>query len=384
MSDRAALPPDRRIIGSNLRALREASGHTRESLAALCGLRVERVTDLERGRPDHSLDVFLRLAAALDVAPARIFSGLRDEQSPRLPPTLGVVPTSSGLKLRFPYDQFDAEYELPSSSLAEYHSIISLLRSCLMSGTPAQGIAETFLTAVKTWPQANPSDIWTFVIARAYCDRSIHPSTNQRLNLEQSWKRASGWALERVMVDHYASALRQSGIEVKIAKKSEATQFLSHIRDPRLIPDKVDALLVNRRVVPARPLGVVHVKASLAERRTNDVPMSRALMAAGLLSVFWTLDIKSFPSERPFNRGELGDAGEHRTNEKRRDFEVNRNFSACFSYNQNTIPTPHDARTTSKIFVCDFAQTTDAFVRFLTRALDVSILAKERRSLSGL
>lgn len=114
--------------------------------------------------------------------------------------------------------------------------------------------------------------------------------------------------------------------------------------------------------------GVVHVKASFAERRTDDVPMSKALVEAGYISPLWTLDCKSTPSPQPFNRGELGPAlgkGKDIRSAKRKDIEDDGYFSACFSYNANTIPTPITQKAKARIFVCDFNNPDDAFSNFI-------------------
>ena len=149
------------------------------------------------------------------------------------------------------------------------------------------------------------------MINRAYCDRSNHPDANARLNLEQSWKRTSGWALERILVAHYGPFLMENGISAKISSKSEKTALLGGIDDSRIVPDKADILLTYGHKGQTRLLGVVHVKASIAERRTDDVPMSQALLQSGYVSVFWTMDSKSFPGTLPVNFGEFGDASDN-------------------------------------------------------------------------
>lgn len=103
--------------------------------------------------------------------------------------------------------------------------------------------------------------------------------------------------------------------------------------------------------------GVVHVKASFAERRTDDVPMSKALVDGGYVSPLWTLDCKSTPSANPLNKGELGAAkknDEDRRSAKRKDIEDDGYFSSCFSYNKNTIPTPINQESKARILVCNF------------------------------
>ena len=113
---------------------------------------------------------------------------------------------------------------------------------------------------------------------------------------------------------------------------------------------------------------MVHVKASLAERRTDDVPMSQALMEQGYVSLFWTMDVKSFPGERPENSGEFGEADIEELSDKRRDFEEHGHFSACFSYNRNTKPTQQRQGLAARIFVCDFTNPDDDFSQFLVEA----------------
>ena len=105
------------------------------------------------------------------------------------------------------------------------------------------------------------------------------------------------------------------------------------------------------------------MKASLAERRTDDLPLSMLLVENGYLSVFWTMDCKSFPAKRPANRGEYGKATGKRS-DKRRDVEEHGHFSAGFSYNRSTLPTV-DPKAKARIHLCDFSNPDDAFSKFL-------------------
>jgi hypothetical protein len=81
------------------------------------------------------------------------------------------------------------------------------------------------------------------------------------------------------------------------------------------------------------------------------------------------MDCKSIPSARPHNRGELGAVWSGRgidtRSAKRRDIEDDQFFSACFSYNQNTLPTPEEYNASGRIYTCDFANPDDAFVGFI-------------------
>ena len=60
----------------------------------------------------------------------------------------------------------------------------------------------------------------------------------------------------------------------------------------------------------------------------------------------------------------MGRFDEEESRDKRRDVEERGYFSACFSYNRNTVPTARD-NAVSRIFVCDFNDPDDAFSRFI-------------------
>lgn len=360
---------DRRAFGRNVRQLREILRLSQEGLAVAAGLDRSYIGGIERGERNPSLTAILQLAAALEVPPARLFESLGDK-SPVVPDEMNrlrVAESEEGLAIRFRYDRYDAKYLLPSATRSQYNKVVAVLRRGLVEdGRSRDAVANAFIQATRLWPDINPSDLWTFLINRAYCDRSNHPEVNERLNLEQSWKRTSGWALERVLIEHYGLFLRRNGVIMTIGNKAKKESLLSVAGDSRIVPDKAD-ILISYADSGENLLGVVHVKASIAERRTDDVPMSQALMEAGYLSVFWTMDCKSFPSAKPENRGEFGEASGERISEKRRDFEEHGHFSSCFSYNSNTRPTLEGDRA-AKIFVCDFKNPDDHFARFLIDA----------------
>lgn len=356
-------------FGSNLRALREAQRLTQEALAARAGLDRSYVGGVERGERNPTLTAIFRLARALQTPPSSLFAGVDDylRAKPSTADGVEAVEQAGGLILRFRYDQHDAEYALGGARRTEYDDVLRTLRHGLASGASnADAVADTFIRATTVWPDANPSDLWTFLVSRIYCDNSNHPAANARLNLQQSWKRTSGWALERVVVQHYSQVLERHGVTLKIGGKAEKEVLLGAIGDPRIVPDKADILITHSGGQAEELLGVVHAKASIAERRTDDVPMSQALIQAGYLSAFWTMDSKSFPSANPVNRGEFG-AADGKVSEKRRDFEEHGYFSACFSYNANTMPTV-DESAVAKIFVCNFKDPDDHFARFLLAA----------------
>lgn len=294
--------------------------------------------------------------------------------------------SDNSLLVKFRYAEHEATYRLPGATLTEFDEVVRTLRNWLaqlvttddtdQQAVKKNAVAASFLQAVQLWPHANPSDLWWFVVMRAYLDPFNHPARYARLDLGQSWKRTGGWALEEVLVHHYAPALAEQRIRIFIAYGHEKRAFLGHLEtDDRLEADKADVLLVG--ITNSGPVcfGVVHVKASFAERRTDDVPMSKALIDAGYCSPMWTMDCKSSPSASPLNRGELGlakpESGVDRRSAKRRDIEDDGYFSACFSYNHNTIPTPEAQNARGRIIACDFTNPKDdMFVRFIRKEWD--------------
>ena len=359
-------------FGRKVRRFRKTFGFTQEGLAAAADLDRSYIGGIERGERNPSLTVILQLASALGIKPAQLFTEVEEDSIAVQQTASGVTTTetSDGLAIGFRYDKYDAKYILPGATQSQFDDVISVLKNGLAaSGSRADTVARTFIDAVCTWPDANPSDLWNFLLNRVYCDRSSHPPANARLNLEQSWKRTSGWALERVLVEHYEEFLKRHGLSLKISNRTEKTALLGIIKDPRIVPDKADVILSYDNNGEEHLLGVIHVKASIAERRTDDVPMSQALIEAGYLSIFWTMDAKSFPSPNPVNRGEFGSTTSEDISEKRRDIEEHGHFSACFSYNRNTVPTSDESNAQSRIFVCDFTNPADRFAQFLIDAL---------------
>jgi transcriptional regulator with XRE-family HTH domain len=364
-----------------LRRFREEAGYSANEVEQRLILGPGWVEAIENGSVYPSLDVVASLLAVYDRDLSDLTQGLTGSV-PHINRSISCIVSENLLSIHFKYASHDAIYRLENATPDEFTRVILTLRNGLAQLSrqnidPAQersiktnSVARAFLEAVEMWPRANPSDLWWFLIYRAYCDEYNHPSEHSRLDFTQSWKRTSGWALERILEIHYAATLAEHGICLSIADSERKARLLEGIDvEHRLETDKVDVVLTIGEGAQERLIGVVHVKASFAERRTDDVPMSQALVKAGYISPLWTMDCKSIPSASPHNRGELGAVwsgiGVDTRSAKRRDIEDDQFFSACFSYNQNTLSTPEDYKARGRIYTCNFSNPDDVFVEFI-------------------
>ena len=374
-------------ILSRLREIRESSGLTASELDEVLVLGPGWTSRFESGEAVPTLDVLVVLLDALGSSLDEVLQGVNEtvavpDATTSLDRFIHAEADGEDLMVHFQYAAYDARYRLQNASEGEFETVIKTLRdglALLATGTgddqqiKTNAVARAFLKAVELWPEANPSDLWWFVISRAYLDPFNHPAAYARLDLGQSWKRTAGWALEEVLVRHYRDALAAHSVRIFIGTTAEKRQLLAQLEvGERLEADKVDVLLVGEVDGLETCFGVVHVKASFAERRTDDVPMSKALVEAGYTSPLWTMDCKSVPAAQPYNRGELGlalsGAGDSRS-AKRIDIEDDRFFSACFSYNVNTVPTPVTQTARAPIIVCTFTDAAnDPFTTFVADA----------------
>ena len=352
--------PHHVTLGVSVRRFRKRRGMTLEGLALASGIEVAALEALEQGQLDVPYSVIGNLSEGLGVAAPTFFGDNLAFWS---------VEEPGGLVLRFQHGAFQARYLLPGATQEQFDEVLQVLRNGLVAGgrrVPTRAVSAMFLRAVQVWPDVNPSDLWLFLVNRAYCDRMNHPVDGAPADLFQSWNRTSGWALEDVLVSHYRDFLRGHGLYLH-SQRDEKAELLALLENPDAILDKADILVARAPRSAERLVGLINVKASLAERRTDDVPLSRQFIDAGFFSVFWTLDCKSFPAEYPVNRGEYGPDDDEESRDKRLDIEDRGLFSACFSYNANTIPTAREDAV-SRIYVCDFRDPDDAFSRFVVRS----------------
>lgn len=367
---------------SQIKQLRESKQVSTSELEKKLILGPGWIEEFEAGKTIPRLDVFLSILNELNVTPSEVdFSRAREIEFAR---NLQAEDVGADLLIAFPYGKYEAKYLLKGAKEAEFEQVLSALRNGLAAvqgedeetatQIKANAVANTFLKAISLWPEANPSDVWWFIVYRAFLDPYNHPASWAKLNLDQSWKRTGGWALEKILVQHYKDALREIGIKLFIADNETKRNLLAQISTVnRIEADKADVLLTTETKDGERLFGVIHVKASFAERRTDDVPLSRDLIEAGYYSPLWTMDCKSSPSSKPLNKGELGavkDGATDRRSAKRKDIEDDGFFTHCFSYNSNTNPTPIGQNAKSAITVCNFKQIKDDFFTKTVAARD--------------
>jgi transcriptional regulator with XRE-family HTH domain len=359
----------------NLRAIREKAGLTESALEEKLILGPGWIGRFENGETVPSIDMVLAILHETKSGLADLLKGLPEAEPAAVERYVFAEQAGDGIVIHFRYANFDAQYHLFNSTLEEFETVVKILRDNLstLANTDAgqsaaiksDAVAKAFLKGVQVWPAANPSDLWWFLVYRAYCDPYNHPAQFARLNFDQSWKRTGGWALEEVLVRHYGYFLKKHGVNLLIAAGSTKQKIVDSLQlSDRIEADKIDVVLSGDTRQGPRFFGVVHVKASFAERRTDDVPLSIALIKGGYTSPLWTMDCKSMPGTDPINRGELG-AVEGKRSAKRRDIEDEGYFTGCFSYNQHTKPSSPALPTERRIHVCDFANPDDTFSQFI-------------------
>ncbi|HJV06171.1 MAG TPA: BsaWI family type II restriction enzyme [Chromobacteriaceae bacterium] len=364
---------------SRLKTFRLEAGLTEKDVENRLILGTGWVASIEVGKIIPTLDVIASLLSVYNKSLTDLVEGAAGSV-PKIYRSISAVQKGSGIDINFAYSHYDAIYHLENASVAEFNSVISTLRDGLsqLAAPSANGeaiktgsVANTFLKAVTTWPNANPSDLWWFLVSRAYCDPYNHPASFSRMDFSQSWKRTGGWALEEILVKHYAPELAKHGINLFIADAGKRQALIAPLsKIGHLEADKMDVMLTVGSGTNEKLIGVVHVKASFAERRSDDVPMSELLVKAGYISPLWTMDCKSMPSSHPVNRGELGEVfdgnGQDQRSAKRADIETRKYFSGCFSYNSRTLPTPATYKQAlAKVEVCNFKNPNDNFTQFI-------------------
>ncbi|HWY53609.1 MAG TPA: hypothetical protein VNZ03_04055 [Terriglobales bacterium] len=243
--------------------------------------------------------------------------------------------------------------ELENLSDAQANEIRGQLRKSLSNPTlpPRQAIYQAFALGTQSAPSANPSDIWHHIIYREYLQAG--PELRRMNSASQSWVRASGDALELFWAQRYNERLADFKVRViPLFGAEDASRALAAMGINAVVTgSKLDlAIWLGDEII-----GGIHSKVSLAERVSDDVPASRAMMERGYLSILATLDVKSFPlsaivreARAYINRGELGTR--ELPSDKRLYVERDGFFDLCASFNYRTVPTPPDADVVKRIY----------------------------------
>lgn len=222
-------------------------------------------------------------------------------------------------------------------------------------GKNREAILSALTSAMDRFPDVNPSDLYHHIVYRLYLREYT------KTQADRSWVRAGGEAFELFLQAHYNKLLNAKGISLRWlandALKAAALEDMG-IQD-EVGRSKLDIALYGDINGQAVIFGGIHAKASLAERVSDDVPCSVAMMKRGLFSYLVTLDAKSFPppSGDLVNRGELGTVST--PSDKRAYIEAHGSFSACFSYNLRTVPSPGQTKSGRLIHVSTFNPKTD-------------------------
>jgi len=266
--------------------------------------------------------------------------------------------------LKTSVNRVEVEIDLPGVSEEAYQATAAVLDKHLASPTTKNrdAISEGFLYALIQCPTANASDLWHHVVYRQYC--AILPRYRPQ-DPKQSWVRAGGDALEMTLEQWYSPILAPHGIKIKmLIGAAERKMALAEMGIQATVgAAKLDMTLhldnKRNRVI----FGGVHVKASLAERVSDDIPASRAMMAAGYYSPLWTLDVKSFPPPTGdlINRGEFGSLAI--PSEKRRYIEEHGEFDACYTANSRSIPSLAATPSGKRIYVIRLSDQPDQFAQ---------------------
>lgn len=247
------------------------------------------------------------------------------------------------VELHSPDGRTHVEVQIEGIELEQYQRLSDFLGQALQREARAYvAVSAAMRQAVERCPMANPADLWVHLI--------YHQFRHRFNRSDQSWKRVSGQALEHLIASIYQPRLAQHEIVLRPSIRADAAAFGLIRRG--LGSAKTDLILEGSHADELHRFGVIHCKASIAERLTDDVPVSRALMRNGIWSAIATMDAKMFPPPHGDGvvNGELGLTAR----DKRRYFEVAGQFSACFSFNLRTPPSQGQTRSGRRIHTLNF------------------------------
>jgi transcriptional regulator with XRE-family HTH domain len=357
------------LVITTLIHFRERAQETQTSLSDKLGKPQSYIAKIE-GR-DRRLDIIelFDILQALSVSPKQFFRtiGWIADTSVPVPLRANAEPTETGIVLSMTTD--DRLYKVILDSVqpddylrveAQVSSLFAALNEPKAELKNRDTIAQAFEIAFRLLPNVNPSDVYHHIVYRLYLREY------NRSKPEQSWVRAGGEGLGLFLKNHYTPKLEPFGIQA-VPLYDDKNRQIAVLHEMGIYGtvgnSKLDIALYGSRNGEAVLFGGIHVKASLAERVSDDVPCSEAMIRRGFLSILFTFDAKSFPPPAGdlVNRGEFGSL--EKPNDKRQYIEVHGSFDACFSYNLRTVPSPAETPAGKRIFVSRFGET-DPLPRF--------------------
>lgn len=329
-----------------LKSSRDAAGLSQQEVANRLNQPQSYVAKIETG--ERRLDVIelIDLLGALESdAPAFLESlgwMVRERARDEIAYPVRGSATAEGVDCKIQLGWKDRLYPLllagttPEQYLSIEDEIVARFRALNTSSDRNRDtIAWALRLAISRMPLTNPSDIYHHIVYRLYL------RVYNRSDPAQSWVRAGGEAIEVFLEAQYAAILAGSGIEIRaLITRSQKKAALEQMGLSGVVGDsKLDLVLVGTRPNGEKSVfGGIHAKASLAERVSDDVPCSEAMMRKGLWSCLFTFDAKSFPPPTGdlVNRGELGT--DMSPSDKRRYITDHGAFSACVCYNTRSVP----------------------------------------------
>ena len=241
-----------KAILANLAKFRKKAGMTESDLEKKLILGPGWIERIESGRTVPSLDLLLAIIDKTGTTLSDLIKDLPKPDSAEIDRFVSASQSENDLLIKFRYADYDAQYLLPNSRVEDFEKVINVLRDGLSLASRAadadrseaiktEAVATSFILATKLWPKANPSDLWWFIIYRAYCDPYNHPAEFARLDFSQSWKRTGGWALEEILVRHYGPYLKKNGVNLFIADANQKKELVKQIKlKERVEVDKID------------------------------------------------------------------------------------------------------------------------------------------------
>ena len=303
-----------------------------------------------------------------------------DHGLPALPVPKAARDTANGVAIQLAWQGEVREVVIGSLKARDYLALetkISGLYSSLNLPNAKlknrEAIYQALCYGIEGFPEVNPSDIYHHIVYRLYLREYT------KTQADRSWVRAGGEALELFLESHYSKILNPLGIGIRwlVSKQHKIAALKEMGLTDQVGGSKLDIVLYGKVGKREVIFGGIHVKASLAERVSDDVPCSEAMISKGYASYLVTLDAKSFPP--PYgdliNRGELGTL--ENASDKRNYVEVHGSFSACFSYNLRSVPSGKSTRSGRKIYSSTFDVKKDPLPEHVRHAWDAFQLAQK-------